>query len=210
MSQVCSHLHKIISGGARFSFPFNDNDIPKNGIYILYEKGEQGHGRDRIVRVGTHTGSNQLRSRLKQHFIKEKKDRSIFRKNIGRCFLNESHDPYLDVWELDRTSSEGKAKYGHLVRPEYQHSIEAKISNYIQAAFTFSILEVETKDERLHLESRIISTVASCNSCRPSSDWLGCKSPKEKIRDSGLWQVNELYKVPLNDSDLERLARIIQ
>ena len=42
---------------------------------------------DRIVRIGTHTGENQLRSRLMQHFVKENKNRSIFRKNIGRCFF---------------------------------------------------------------------------------------------------------------------------
>ena len=63
---------------------------------------------DRIVRIGTHTGENQLRSRLMQHFVKENKNRSIFRKNIGRCFLNIENQDYLDSWELDITPKEGR------------------------------------------------------------------------------------------------------
>jgi hypothetical protein len=206
---ICSELHRIINTLPRYHFPLNDKHIPKNGIYIIFEKGEVGHKSDRIVRVGTHTGANQLRSRLKQHFIKENKDRSIFRKNIGRCFLNQKQDLYLHIWELDCTTSKNKAMYGHLIQPQYQQSIEAKISEYIQSAFTFSILQVETKEERLHLESRIVSTVASCNHCSPSSEWLGHASPKEKIRDSGLWQVNELYKEPLDEYDLNKLAGML-
>ena len=78
------------------------------GIKLLFEKGETAHGMDRIVRIGTHTGKNQLRSRLKQHFIKEDKDRSIFRKNIGRSLLNRDKDPFLEQWEIDLTSRKQK------------------------------------------------------------------------------------------------------
>jgi len=77
-------------------FPFCEDQIPLNGIYILFEKGELAHNTDRIVRIGTHTGINQLRSRLKQHFIVENKDRSIFRKNIGRALLNKNHDDFIN------------------------------------------------------------------------------------------------------------------
>jgi len=48
----------------------------------------------------------------------------------------------------------------------------------------------------------MISTVSLCWECRPSERWLGRWSPKEKIRDSGLWLVNELYKTPLSVGDL--------
>jgi hypothetical protein len=206
MSQVCLALHSITKQLARHIFPFTDNGIPKNGIYMIFEKGEHGHGGDRIVRVGTHTGANQLRSRLKQHFIRENKDRSIFRKNIGRCLLNTENDPYLEIWELDCTSSEGKAKHAHLINPEHQKDIEIKVSEYIKSHFSFCVLEVQNKDERLYLESRLVSTVSGCKECGPSADWLGLSSPKEKIRESGLWQVNELYKEPLDEKDLVKVA----
>jgi hypothetical protein len=206
---ICSELHKIFNTLPRYHFPFNDKHIPKNGVYVLFENNEKGHGSDRIVRIGTHTGADQLRSRLKQHFIKENKDRSIFRKNIGRCLLNAADDPYLKIWELDFTSSEDKDKYAHLINPEYQKDIEMKVSEYIQNQFSFCVLEVQDKEERLYLESRLVSTVSKCRECGPSIEWLGLSSPKEKIRESGLWQVNELYKEPLSSDDINRLVGLI-
>jgi hypothetical protein len=64
---------------------------------------------------------------------------------------------------------------------------------------------VDEKVKRLLWESKIISTVSQCKECRPSENWLGLHSPKEKIRESGLWLVNELYKQPLYESDFEVL-----
>jgi hypothetical protein len=49
----------------------------------MFEAGESGHGTDRIVYVGTHTGPGNLPARLAEHFVRENKDRSIFRGNIG-------------------------------------------------------------------------------------------------------------------------------
>lgn len=63
---MINELHKIFNGLDRFSFPFKqrEKEIPQNGIYIIFEKGEVFDSFDRIVRVGTHTGDKQLRSRL--------------------------------------------------------------------------------------------------------------------------------------------------
>lgn len=206
MSSPCSQLHHLIHSLPRFYFPFDVREIPQNGIYILFENGEGGHGKDRIVRVGTHTGENQLRSRLRQHFINENKDRSIFRKNIGRCLLHKENDPYLSVWELDCTSPEQKARFRSLLDMEYQQEIEQRVTQYIQTNFSFCVLEVQTKEERIALKSKLISTMATCPECRPSKNWLGNYSPKNKIRDSGLWQVNELNKEPLSSFDLTNLG----
>src|SRR4051812_919707 len=104
MSAICSELHELVRRGTLHRFPYERGVIPRNGIYVLFERGEDSHGGGRIVRVGTHTGDNQLRSRLTQHFVKENKNRSIFRKNIGRCILNRSSDQFLAEWEIDRTT----------------------------------------------------------------------------------------------------------
>ncbi|WP_448384714.1 hypothetical protein [Desulfosoma sp.] len=58
--------------------PFDTHQIPENSIHSLFEDGESAHGVERIVRVGAHTGANQWPSRLKQHFVQENKDRSIY------------------------------------------------------------------------------------------------------------------------------------
>jgi hypothetical protein len=98
MQHLCEDLHLWANALPVFSFPFDARVLPLNGIYFLFEKGETAHRTNRIVRVGTHTGNDQLRSRLKQHFLVENKDRSIFRKNIGRALLNKDKDPFLSDW----------------------------------------------------------------------------------------------------------------
>ncbi|UCD20806.1 MAG: hypothetical protein JSW08_03470 [archaeon] len=208
MSKVCERLHEIFNEMKRFYFPFNENEIPLNGIYILFEKGEKINGFDRIVRIGTHTGKDQLRSRLKQHFLNENKDRSIFRKNIGRALLNKEKDPFLKFWELDLTTRENKEKFSNLIDFGKQRQIEKRVSRYIQENFSFVVFEIKNKEKRLELESKIISTVSLCKKCKPSKNWLGLFSPKEKIRESGLWLVNELYKEPLKEDGLKVLENL--
>ena len=41
--------------------------VPPNGVYVLFEMGEEGHGGERIVRIGTHTGQNNLAPRIREH-----------------------------------------------------------------------------------------------------------------------------------------------
>jgi len=209
MSKICNSLHHLFQERPLFRFPFKPSDIPQNGIYVLFEKGEVAHGTNRIVRIGTHTGDNQLRSRLQQHFIKENKDRSIFRKNIGRAILSRDKDPYLESWELDLTTRQAKAKYDKVVDVQQQKKVERKVTEYIQRNFSFSVFQVNDKGRRLAWESKIISTVSLCDECAPSPKWLGIYSPKSKISKSGLWNVNELYKKPLTESDYKLLRDTI-
>jgi hypothetical protein len=198
-------LHEWTNSLPVFRFPFDVSQIPLNGIYVLFEQGEIAHGTNRIVRVGSHTGSNQLPSRLRQHFLIENKDRSIFRKNIGRALLNRDHDPFLPLWELDRTSRRMRDQHGG-IDLDRQGAIEKAVSDYIRDRFSFVVVRIDEKTERLNLESKMISTISLDEACPPSAQWLGLSSPKKKIRESGLWLVNELYKEPLSFGDLERLS----
>jgi hypothetical protein len=200
-------LHQLFNEQRRFSFPFKEfiNEIPRNGIYIIFEKGEKYKNFDRIVRVGTHTGINQLRSRLNQHFVMENKNRSIFRKNIGRCFLNKENNAYLEFWELDTTSKVDREKKLNLLDLDLEKEIEKKISHYVQTNLSFCVFEIDTKDERLFWESKIVSTLAKASNIKPSDKWLGNFSTKDKIKASGLWQVNELDNDVLTETELEQL-----
>ncbi len=209
MSKECDILHEIVRSLKRHHFPFDETTIPQDGIYILFQKGEIGHGTERIVRIGTHTGEGQLPSRLKQHFLNENKDRSIFRKNIGRAILKKANDPLLEQWELDLTTRRNKAKYLHKIDLDRQKKIESKVSQYIQNNFSFAVFHIKDKNIRLKIESKLISTVSLCDDCKPSSEWLGNYSPKTKICESGLWLVNELYKTPLTIEELGQLEKQI-
>jgi hypothetical protein len=207
MNSIVFELHKFFSEQRRYKFSFHahKNGIPKNGIYIIFENGESYKNFDRIVRVGTHTGNNQLYSRLTQHFVKENKNRSIFRKNIGRCLLNKAGNPYLQTWEFDTTSSEGKRMYLKMINVELEKQIEKDITNYIQSNLSFCVLKVDDKLQRLFWESKIASTLAQSKELKPSPGWLGNYSPKAKIRAYGLWQVNELNRESLIEPEFELL-----
>jgi hypothetical protein len=119
--------------------------------------------------------------------------------------LHRDHDPFLPLWELDRTSRAVRDKHGG-IDLDRQRAIERTVSDYIREYFSFVVVRVDEKLERLRLESRMVSTVSLCDACLPSAQWLGLSSPKEKIRESGLWLVNELHKEPLSVQDLERLS----
>ena len=210
MSNICYDLHHLFGELPRFRFPFDTNLIPLNGIYILFEPGEIAHDTDRITRVGSHTGDNQLRSRLKQHFINENKDRSIFRKNIGRALLKMAQDPFLAQWEIDLTTRDARKKYAHAIDFGKLKSTERQITVYIQKNFQFVVFCVNNQTRRLELEAKIIATVSSCNKCGPSEGWLGLYSPVLKIQKSGLWLVNHLYNEPLAEKEVGELKTIFR
>jgi hypothetical protein len=121
-------------------------EIPNNGIYIVFENGEKYGVLDKIVRVGTHTGDKKLRSRLNQHFVMENKNRSIFRKNIGRCILNKEKSPYLPLWELDITSRTEKEKNIKLLDLDFEKQIEKRISEYIKPIYHFAFSKLTRKN----------------------------------------------------------------
>ena len=214
MESLAVRLHQLFNQQKRFSFPFQEKkkEIPSNGIYIIFEKGETFHGMDRIIRVGTHTGDNQLFSRLNQHFLKENKNRSIFRKNIGRSLLHKENNPYSKEWEYDTTSREGKEKYAKLLNLELEKELEKRISTYIHENLSFVVFEVKTKEERLFWEERIIATLskaANQGEIKPSDKWLGNFSPDPKVRQSGLWQSNHLNGEPLTSEEFDKLKQIV-
>ncbi len=199
-------LHMLFNSLPRLDWSII-NSIPyKNGIYIMFEKGENYHGMDRIVRVGTHRGQDRLLQRLRDHFVKEDADGSIFRKNIGRAFLKMASDPYLQVWEIDMHNSENERNYGHLINEELETELEAKISRYLRDNITFVCFPVDKEAERLRLEEGIIASLNRHSSFGPSSNWLGLHSPVPEIANSGLWNRQGLLGQPLSDEELERVV----
>lgn len=203
--EMCEKLHILLRKGRVFNFESDINTMPQNGIYVMYEKGEKGHDAERIVRIGTDTGENQLRSRILQHFINENKNRSIFRKNIGRALLNKENSSYLAIWNYDPTSKAKKEQYKAVIDKDFESKIEKQISKYMQQNFYFKLIEVNGKEKRLRLEEKLIGTVSSCKKHKPSKQWLGSYSPVEKIKESGLWQVQGLYKAGLTEKDLQEI-----
>lgn len=207
---LCEELHELVNGLPRQRFPFDVAEIPLNGVYILFEEGETAHGGERIVRIGTHRGDNQLRGRLREHFLVENKDRSIFRKNVGRALLNRDEDPYLEAWEKDLLARAGRAKWGHLLDAAHQAEVERRVSEHIRSRLSFVTIPAARRVERLWLEKRLIGAVSGCEGCGSSEGWLGRWSPVRKIRESGLWQVQGLGKEPLTTDELAVVRQSVE
>ncbi len=204
----CKVLHMLFNGLPRLDWT-RIGELPyDNGIYIMFEKGQHFYGMDRIVRVGTHRAQDRLLTRLKDHFVKEDAEGSIFRKNIGRVILAKSTDPYLKVWELNYSNSKVKASHGHLIDEKKETELEAKISSYLRDNISFVCFPVETEVERLRIEEGIISTLNKSPNFRPTEDWLGLYSPVPEITASGLWNRQGLSGQVLSEAEVERVKAL--
>lgn len=205
---ACHELHCLCATLPVHHFPFVESRIPDNGIYILYESGEHAHGTHRIVRIGTHTGKDNLCRRIIEHFLTENKDRSIFRKHIGRALLSRAGDPFLEHWDIDLTTRDNRVKYERLVDLEKQGATEKEVTQYIQDKFSFVTLSVPDDQERKELETQLIGTVSSCADCQSSAQWLGRHHPNHRIASSGMWNIQGLHKPGLDQDALNRIREM--
>ena len=204
MSVDCKRLHDLVQALPETRWPFDLAHLPRNGIYFFCEAGEVwGHGGDRprIVRVGTHREGN-FRSRMADHYVINErkmefnqdqpapKDRSIFRKNLGRALLHRDSDPYEALWNLDFTTRASRQLNGFRRDVEKEKDTECQVTSILRERLTFRWIEVDGQQRRMGsqgLEATLIGTLARCGDCRPSANWLGHFSPKLKIAQSGLW-----------------------
>lgn len=236
MSEDCEWLHKKLEALNLCRYPFDLRDLPSNGIYFFYEKGESSAHYDpktnhngylgiplRIVRIGTHKEGN-FRSRISEHFLlnaskmnfdienPKPSDRSIFRKNIGRCILNNRGDDYLKIWNLDFLGNKNKTVI-HDRDIEKEKMIESEITKILRESFYFKYIKLEGQDIRIGskgLESKLIGTVAHCDVCRASANWLGKYSPIREISSGKLWLKQHLGSAVINEIDKNLISSIIK
>jgi len=218
MSERCKWLHEQLEQLPSIRYPFNLDELPENGIYFFYEQGEfWGHGgsKPRIVRVGTSKDGN-FRKRISEHYLFDEskmnfdstkpapRERSIFRKNIGRALLNQRHDDYLKIWEIDFTSHKSRIENTHLRDVEKEKKLESEITKLLREHFSFKSIELSGQAQRMGktgLEGALIGTLARCPLCQASSKWLGRYSPKTEINGGKLWLVQHLKANPIRDHD---------
>ncbi len=155
--------------------------FPKSGLYVMFEKDEKTpDGLDRIVRIGK---ADNLYKRLTQHFVGDK-DKSIFRKHVGRSLLTKQG---LSTEQWD---TKGFA----------MPKIEKQVSKYLEENISFLVIEVNDKEERKALESKLIGLVANCQECKPSENWLGRYNKTTK--KGKLWNIQDLKNnTPLTDKE---------
>lgn len=206
MSEACQYLHDSLSHLPRLGRE-DLAKVPANGVYVLFEKGEEAHGGDRIVRIGTHRGQNNLAPRIREHLYTQNKDRSIFRKHVGRCLLARAQDPLLEHWEIDLTTTTARETNAHKIDMAKLKEVENEVTRYMTGNFSFAVLSFGEQADRLRVEERLLSTIFCCKDCGPSETWLGKLHPKSAvIRSSGLWNVQGLKGPVLDPGEARRMV----
>ena len=207
MTQICQYLHETLRRLPRLKRE-DLAKVPTNGIYVLFENGEKAHGGERIVRVGTHRGQNNLAQRIREHLYMPNKDRSIFRKHVGRCLLARAGDPFLVQWEIDLTTKASRVLNENKIDKVRLQEIEAEVTRYMVDNFSFAVLRFDAEADRLHHEECLLSTIYRCPDCGPSQTWLGKSHPRsEVIRTCGLWNVQSLAGKVLSIDEAKRFIQ---
>ncbi|MBC7382932.1 MAG: hypothetical protein H7296_08040 [Bacteroidia bacterium] len=196
----------------RFSYPYKENEIPKNGIYVMFEKGEKHSNLDRVVRIGSHTGQNRLFERINEHYIGEDHRDSIFRKHLGRCFLTiDKRVDYIKCWDLKIKKREDQAKNLDKINWALEEKYEEKISEFIKSNFTFIIIPNLTDEvNRSRIEAGLIAAFAQGEEKSISENWLGRFHPDKKISNSGLWNIQGINGSPLTVDEIKMIENKLQ
>lgn len=219
----CEWLHNSLASLRLIKYPFKLDSLPYNGIYFFYEDGEYNahNNRPGIVRVGTHKNNN-FRSRINEHYLLDgmdfdkntpaPKDRSIFRKNIGRALIMKMNPDYLAIWNIDFTKKINRMKFKHKRDIAFETKIEQMITKRLRDNFSFRYIEIADQDQRMGkkgLESRLIGTLSHCRLCESSPKWLGRSSPKKAIEESGLWLIQHLNSEGIRKTDKDLIQHLI-
>lgn len=174
---------------------------PERGVYFFFESGEYrwgGPGSLRVVRVGTHAVSRGAEStlwgRLRSHRGTRKGGGnhrgSIFRLHVGAALIARSQGAIeVPTWGQGMTAPRD-------VRGQ-EDAHEHRVSQYIgQMPFLWVAVDDEPgpESDRSLIEKHAIALLAGADGASPidppGDQWLGRFSPNEKIRGSGLWNLD--------------------
>ena len=188
---------KVLNGGLhRLATASPHGPWPRRGVVWFFEKGEtrteSGPG-SRVVRVGTHALKAELKSSLWDKLAQDGSGshrQSVFRTLIGLSIRDLTGKQEPAGWGRDRTGMPA-ASIDPPDRAEL--TLEAAVSLYVgQMPFLFLAVDDEPgpRSERAFIERNSIALLS--NYARPPLDapspgWLGRRSGREKVRQSGLW-----------------------
>jgi hypothetical protein len=173
------------------------NNFPQRGVYIFFDTSDtrnfDNQNTPRIVRIGTHTVSNNSKStlwqRLKAHKGKENGDgnhrSSIFRSHVGTAYLAKNKI---------NCSSWGKGKKIDNEIRQKEVDTENFVSDYIgkMKILWIAINDYPSKySDRAYIEQNLIAILSGKNNSIdiPSENWLGFHCQNQTVKDSFLWNV---------------------
>ena len=193
------NLESALGGKRSLSKSNGQQAWPKSGVYFFFEPGEyrSGEGEPRVVRVGTHGVSRRsqatLWNRLRTHRGTSSglgnHRSSIFRLHVGAALAAKTLNLAVASW--------GKGQVADAKIRSKEERLERAVSDHIGSMSTIWLAvddEASPASDRAYLERNLIGLLVG--RVGPvdlhSSGWLGRFSPDERIRNSGLWNLNFL------------------
>lgn len=204
--EVTAVLYDLVWALPRMSYETLRRELPLDGIYLFFERGEfierSGRTEGRIVRVGTHRRDGRFPARIRQHYgqvhsLRGNMNGSVFRKHLGAALmrLEDESDPRLDPW-----LAQGGQSF-----PE----VEESVSRLLRERFAFVCLPVNGREDRLRIESELIALLAQHPLAPPSTGWLGRHAASEEIQRTGLWNTQHVNASPLSPAGLRQLKGLL-
>ncbi|MCI0559167.1 MAG: hypothetical protein MN733_11775 [Nitrososphaera sp.] len=190
---------------------------PTRGVYFLFEPDEFRPNEElkrRVVRVGTHAVSKRSTSTLWNRLSTHRGTAdgrgshrsSILRLHIGMALMERSKgEIVIPTW------SQGQHAPRDVLNME--EGLEREVSKYIGQ---MSVLWLAVPDQagktsdRAFIERNAIALLSRCaHQSNPASrTWLGNFSPRRRIRNSALWNLNHVDE-PYDDRFLEVFAEYV-
>ncbi|MBI4339322.1 MAG: hypothetical protein HY680_05150 [Chloroflexi bacterium] len=89
-------------------------------------------------------------------------------------------------------------------------SLDKELSIHMESVFKFRYFPVKGRADRIELEERIIATIAQCEACFASANWLGKHSLNARVSVTGLWNDKHTGSVLLlRNKDFQLIQRFI-
>lgn len=220
--QLLARLEDTVSGKQRLADCDGYMDWPERGVYFFFAPREQraNSSQLRLTRVGTHAVSEgsgtKLWDRLRTHrgalsgsYEGGGNHRgSVFRKRVGEAII-ERHALQDEFPEWGDGSSAGRE-----LRLE-ELEMERRVSEYLRdLPFLWVVVDDEpgSESDRAVLEQNAIALVSNYGKSPidpRSNEWLGKDCPSQKIRESGLWNVDHVEE-SYDPAFLDQLAGAIE
>lgn len=198
--QVLSRLETELGGKQLISKCSGPQGWPVSGVLLFYELGElrTNWKKLRITWVCTHGVSGGTKSILWNRLYAHRGTEitgggnhrgSIFRKHIGAAISRK--DPRLAI------SSWGVGQSANAMISKNEVALEKKVSLHIgkMSVLWLAIVdEAGPASDRAYIKRNLIGLLAGKNGPQdpPSKNWLGQFSAKERIQQSGLWNLQHL------------------
>lgn len=205
--ELLTQLRRRVGGHRYLKSCHGKMNWPRRGVYFFFEKGEQRADGValRVVRVGTHALTSNSKStlwqRLRQHRGTLRGSLpgggnhrgSVFRLHLGKALLNSGtyESSICRSWGIGHTAKSRDMR-------AREHPLEKDVSAYIgRMPFLWvGVPDAPGPDsDREVIEANAVAMLSGSDgdpNDPPSGNWLGLRSAKKEIRESGLWNVRHV------------------